>query len=547
MYKLVLLFLLLSIQSFSQKRQTPKLVVGIVVDQMRYDFLYRYQSKYSKGGFMRLINEGINCENTHYNYAPTYTGPGHASIYTGTTPSVHGIVGNNWWDYFSNAEMYCSYDSTTKTIGNGKEKTGKMSSKNLLVTTISDELRLATNFKSKVIGIALKDRGAIFPAGHAANAAYWYDASTGCWISSSHYLTKLPTWVDTFNAKKYPKKLIGNDWHTLLPIEQYTESAEDDNSSEGKFNSEQKPVFPHLLNKIIEADATLQNALILSTPFGNSLTTLFAEQAIINEELGNDSITDFLAISYSSTDYVGHKYGPNSIEMEDTYLRLDKDLEQLIDYINKKIGKENVLIFLTADHGAAHATNFLKQHHLPSGIFNAKAMMDSVIKKMNEWYGNNNWVIGFENQQIYFNHQLLKSNNLQLSEVTSKVSEYLKWNFKELKDVIAATDLFSKNKRNKFTNMLQSGFYQKRCGDVFIILESGWMSDIATGTTHGTYYNYDTQVPLLWWGGALKKTSINKPIFITDIAPTLANYLHIQQPSGSIGKTIPINTNQMVK
>jgi predicted AlkP superfamily pyrophosphatase or phosphodiesterase len=476
--------------------------------------------------------------NTHYNYMPTYTGPGHASIYTGTTPAVHGIVGNNWWSKINNAPMYCADDSTVQTVG-AADKNGKMSPRNLLTTTITDEVKLFSNFQSKVIGIALKDRGAILPAGHSADAAYWYDTKNGKWISSTYYMKELPQWVNDFNAQRWTE-FYNTDWNTLLPIEQYTESTLDNADWEGTFKSEKQPTFPHSMTKIIAADSSLKYSLIASTPFGNTLTRQFAESVLDNEKLGTGSATDFLAISFSSTDYAGHKYGPNSIEVEDVYLRLDKDLEILLNDLDKKIGRENVLVFLTADHGAAHSPNFSVAHKLPGGISDSKKIKDSLQLQMKNWYGEGSWIVGLENQQIYLNRKLMIQKNINADEAIAKCVNYLKQNFAVIQQVFAASMLQNQNLKTPFFKEMQNGFFEKRCGDIYITLESGWLEDMSKGTSHGTSYAYDTHVPLLFWGNNLKAIEINSAVEITDIAPTIANQLHIQEPSGCTGKVIEL-------
>lgn len=532
-------FFLLSPKVESKPIHRAKLVVGIVVDQMRYDYLYRYWNKYGNGGFKRLLNEGINCENTHYNYMPTYTGPGHSSIYTGTIPAVHGIVGNNWWSKINNKETYCADDSTVSTIGTNS-KAGRMSPRNLLTTTITDELKLSTNFKSKIIGIAIKDRGAILPAGHIADAAYWYDGSKGKWITSSFYKKTLPEWVMNFNSKNYPSQFIKQEWNTILPIENYSESTADSVGWEGIFKSEKSPAFPHLLSKIIAADSTIKYSIIASTPYGNTMTRMFAESTIENEKMGETGNTDFITISFSSTDYVGHKYGPNSIEIEDVYLRLDKDIEIFLNFLDKKIGKKNVLLFLTADHGAAHSPGFSKEYNLPGNIFNGKKMIDSLKSKMNEWYGKENWIVGFENQQIYFNHKLMESKNLNAQEIISKSYQFLKQNFKQIQHLYLVSDILNGNNTDIFSKQIRNGILENRCGDIYVLFESGWLEDMPKGTSHGTFFAYDTHVPLIFWGNGFHKIEIKSEVNITDIAPTLANLLKIQEPSGSIGKVIDL-------
>lgn len=416
-----LMFLLLHNRSMSQNPnlQKPKLVVGIIIDQMRYDYLYRYYSKYSNGGFKKLMMGGFNCRNTNYNNGPTYTGPGHASVYSGTTPSQHGIIGNDWYVRQTGKTIYVTDDSTVSTVGSSNNAVGKMFPANMLATTVTDELRLSTNKKSKVIGIALKDRAAILPAGHLANAAYWFDSQTGNFVSSTFYMNGLPQWMENFNDKHLTQKYLSQKWNTLLPINQYAESAADDNAYEGKYPGENKPVFPHDLSKMWKPN---DFDIIRSTPFGNTLTKDAAIAVIEGEKLGKGTATDFIAISFSSTDYIGHKMGPQSIEVEDTYLRLDRDLAELLSYLEKNYGKDGFLLFLTADHGAAYVPAQLKDDHIPAGYFLRIRMLDSLKTFLNNSYGNGNWVISYINQQVYLNHELISQKKYFIKRDSGKNS-----------------------------------------------------------------------------------------------------------------------------
>ena len=295
----------------------PKLVVGIVVDQMRWDYLYRYYDRYGDGGFKRLLNDGFSCENTLINYLPSYTAVGHSVIFTGSIPAIDGIVGNDWIDQISGKNWYCTEDTSVQTVGT-TGNSGQMSPHNLLVSTITDELRLATNFQSRVIGVSLKDRASILPAGHAANGAFWFDDASARFITSTYYMQDLPDWAKKFNAADEPQKLVANGWNTLYPLNTYSQSTADNATWEGKFKGENAPVFPHDMKNIYQDD----HGSIRSTPYGNTLTLDFAKAAVNGYNLGKGKAADFLTINCASTDYVGHKYGPNSIEVEDTYLRL---------------------------------------------------------------------------------------------------------------------------------------------------------------------------------------------------------------------------------
>lgn len=535
----IICFIAFSFPLFSQPLERPKLVVGIVIDQMRYDYLFRYWDKYSTTGFKRLINEGFFCKNANYNYVPTYTAPGHAAIYTGTTPAVNGIVANDWYDASIGKTVYCVTDDHAESIGSKNEE-GKRSPERLMTTTITDELRLATNMKSKVIGIALKDRSAILPAGHLANASYWYDGSTGNFISSTYYMKSLPHWTDEFNNRKLPKKYLSEDWKTLLPIDEYTESMGDDYAYETLLKGEQKPVFPHHLPELTKLNGGLD--LIRDTPFGNSLLKEFAMETITSENLGKSGSTDFITISFSSTDYVGHSYGPNSIETEDTYLRLDKDISELLDFINNTIGKNNALVFLTADHGGMQIPAYLQSIHVPAGYVNEGQIRDTLKTYLTKQYGAP-LVAEYINQQVYLDHKEIESRKLVLSDVQNKAAEFLR-KLPKVNEVLTATTLNQVQFTEGARACMQRGFHVKRSGDVLVNYIPGYGNYHSTGTSHGVPYSYDTHVPLLFYGWGIKPGSTQEPVVIPDIAATLAGLLSIQFPSGCSGKPILQVTNK---
>ena len=527
--------LLFSQTSFSQKKpnvlpKRPKLVVGIVVDQMRYEYLYKYADRYVDGGFKRLMKEGINCQENHYNYAPTVTAAGHTSVYTGSVPAVHGIVGNDWTDVASGKKVYCTEDSTVKTVGT-TGKTGWMSPKNMWTSTITDQLKMAQNYKSKTIAIALKDRGAILPGGHTANAAYWYDSKEGRWISSSFYFNELPSWVQSFNSEERALKYIQKGWNTLYPIETYVQSAEDENKFEGKLPGEKSTSFPHEL----KGGNPLE--VIRTTPYGNSITKDFALKALENEKLGKNGTSDFLAISFSSTDYVGHSFGPQSIELEDTYLRLDKDIAEILTYLDAQYGKDQVLVFLTADHAVAEVPGYANSKKLPGGVFDRNASISDMKKAINQAFGNVDLLVGEENSQLYFNHNLMEKMGIDAKKLFDVVRKsYQKQaGFSEL---INLKDIQGANLNAQYTQLIINGYHPARSGDFMILLKPSWFMGSQTGTTHSTLYSYDTHVPLLFYGWKVKPTEIIKRTSISDISVTLANWLHIMEPSGSIGNVI---------
>ena len=510
----------------------PKLIVGLVIDQMRYDFLYRYQSKYGTGGFKRLLREGYSCENTHINYSPSYTACGHTCVYTGSVPSIHGITGNDWYDYEAGAMVYCTQDTAMRTVGSSSGA-GKMSPNRLLPTTITDELRLATNYKGKTIGVAIKDRSSILPAGHAANAAYFYDPSAGAWITSNYYMKELPLWVQEFNAAKWPEKFLSGDWKMLLDSSAYWESTPDDEPWEGTFDNEMKPIFTHKVSSLTNPSYKI----LAGTPFGNSVTLKFAEGAVLNEQLGADAITDFLAVSLSSTDYIGHRFGPNSVEAEDCYLRLDQDLAEFFTFLDIRVGKGNYVLFLTADHGAAHSPGFLNEHKIPAGVFPIDTILQGLDKELNRIYGDTTLLLSYENMQLYLNNKVISEKKIDRAGLKSFIKNYL-LKYDGVSKVLDLENLANENVPADLKQKISNGVFAKRSGDLFVLHEPGWFEGFTKGTTHGTIYPYDTHIPLVWMGWKIPHAEDHSDIHMTDIAPTVAALLHIQEPSGNIGKVI---------
>ncbi|MGZ8553730.1 MAG: alkaline phosphatase PafA [Chitinophagaceae bacterium] len=535
-YLFTLLILVVSFSSIAQPPQTviqrPKLVVGIVVDQMRWDYLYRYYDRYAENGaFKRLLRQGFSCENTLIPYIHTVTACGHASMYTGTVPAIHGISGNEWWDKDINDHRYCTEDSSVNTVGSPTAAAGAMSPRNMMVTTVCDELKLATNFKSKVIGIALKDRGGILPAGHSADAAYWYDTKTGNWISSTYYMAELPAWATTFNTMKWVDSFYAKGWNTLYPLNTYIQSTADNKSYENKmFGSG----FPYTLSQF----AGKNYNPIVATPHGNTLTTDFAKAIIINEKMGADDITDFLAISYSSPDYVGHSFGPNSVEEEDIFLRLDKELGELLDFLDTKIGKNQYLLFLSADHGVANIPGFLNEHKIPGGNIKTQGLFDTLAIKLKDKFGKEDLLAALINYQVILNTKLIDSLNLNKKEITQWLIQYLRRQ-PGITNALDLETIMQASLNNKVKEMIVNSYYPRRSGEIQLLYSPQWIDGFEkAGTTHGIWNPYDAHIPLLWYGWNIKPGKSNHEVYITDIAPTLAALLKIQMPSGCTGKVI---------
>lgn len=512
--------------------ERPKLVVGITVDQMRWDFLYRYYDRYAaNGGWKRMLNQGFTCDNTLIPYTPTVTACGHACIYTGSVPAIHGITGNAWWDNLAMKSVYCTDDDSVKTVGN-TGSAGRMSPRNMLTTTICDEMKLATNFRSKVIGIAIKDRGGILPAGHSADAAYWYDSRTGEWITSTWYMRELPQWVQKYNAKKVVDSFYNRNWNTLYPINTYVQSTADEKVYEGRTFGAQKG-FPYDLAQYKGKNY----GIIASTPWGNTMTADLAREAIINEKLGADNITDFLAVSFSSPDYVGHSFGPNSIEVEDIYLRLDKDLGDLFTFLDTKVGKGQYLVFLSADHAVAHVPGFNEENRLPGRLFNDDGWRAEMTKQMKEKFGSDKLIVSNYNYQLHLHHSLIDSLKIDEPALKKWLVDYI-GKQRGVSRVFALDDLMQVPMNEKARNLVANGYFPRRSGDIQIIMEPGWIDGGATGTTHGAGYAYDTHIPLLFYGWKIKPGNTKRETHMTDISATLAALLRIQQPSGCIGDPI---------
>ncbi|NLP56810.1 alkaline phosphatase PafA [Lutibacter sp. B1] len=519
-----------------EKTNQPKtkLVVGVVVDQMRYDYLVKFYDKYGDGGFKRLMNDGYNLKNVHYNYIPTYTAVGHTSIYTGTTPVNHGIISNNWYDKYEKKSIYCVDDASYQTVG--ANSGGNKSPHRMLTTTITDQLHLAQNMKGKTIGIAIKDRSAILPAGHTANAAYWFEGGdVGKFISSTFYMNNLPSWVTDFNNSGKANNYLNETWDTYYDISTYTETLPDNNEFEGLFKGKNTPTFPYNLAELRKTNGNYN--LIKGIPAGNSITTDFAEAAIIGENLGKSDYTDFIAISYSSTDYVGHQFGVNAKELEDTYIRLDKDLERLLNFLDTQVGKNKYTLFLTADHAAVQVPSYLNSLKIPAGYFNASEFEDYVNNITLKYFNSSDLVEDISNYQIFLNKDKIRELNLDVHKVSQVIADEI-ISFENVYKSVTALTLQSTSFSSGILQILQKGYNQKFSGDVLFIPNPSTVTYSKTGTTHGSGYIYDTHVPLIFYGNNIKQGKSDVYYPIVDIAPTISSLLNITEPNGCTGTTI---------
>lgn len=522
----------------AQKSDTPKLIVGIVIDQMCYEYLYRYQDKFCENGFLKIMEQGTNCRNTNYNYVPTYTGPGHASIYTGTTPNNHGIVGNEWFERESGKVVGCVQDASVNSVGTSSIE-GKCSPKNLKTNTITDQLKL-TYPSAKVISMSIKDRGAILPGGHLSDGSYWYDYATGRFVTSTFFKTDLPKWVADFNAIGHVDKYMQQTWNTLLDISAYGESGPDNSPYEQLLPGKTTPTFPYDLKSMNTNGTNYQ--VFTATPFANTYLTDLALGSLKNESLGIDDQTDILCISYSTPDIAGHSFGPYSIELEDMYIRLDLELGRLIKQLEETVGKDQFVLFLTADHAVVPVPQYLMDKKLPGGYVYLTDPMNQLILDVKTKYGAD-LVSEQENLNIYLNHSRMDSLKIDRKEVSNFVAEKVaKW--EGVKAVYTAEQLIQAGNDDEWREMVRKGFHARESGDVLFILEPGFLpkaKDIETahkGTSHGSAFNYDTHVPLIWYGKGIPTQEVFRSINIADISATLTHMLYLQKAGAMTGEPI---------
>ncbi|NLR92606.1 MULTISPECIES: alkaline phosphatase PafA [Flammeovirga] len=550
MKKFTLSFLLVAsaiVSAFAQfTEDKPKLVVGIIVDQMKYDYISRYWDNFGEDGFKKLVDEGYFVRNGQYNYAPTVTGPGHASVYSGTSPAYHSIVNNHFYDREKGKSVYCVDDDRYTTVG-ADTKNGKKSPYRLAVTNLSDELKWASNFRSKVYTVSIKDRSAVLPAGHRADGAYWLDDKTGNWISSSFYMENLPEWIEKMNnAKKRPiDQYLKSTWELSLPADRYTASTEDSTAYESLFPGKSEPTFPYDIKKGVAADRVRAKSgrkydIIKGTPYGNTVVTEMAINILDNEGLGQDNFTDLLGVSYSSTDYAGHAYGPQSMEVEDMYIKLDGEIATLIKSLDEKVGEGNYVIFLTADHAGAQNAGFMRDRMNFEAV-NIKSKEDTKVidAYLSEKFGEGKYVASNYSGQLYLDRNLIAEKKLDLEEVQAATAEAF-MTMPQYAAAILGKDL----ERNEYTlgykGLIYNGFNPRYSPDVYGVLKSHNVDYGKGGTTHFSPYRYDTHVPIMFYGWKIESGYTHAPHTITEIAPTICSFLNMNYPSGCYSDPIII-------
>ncbi|OUR94341.1 hypothetical protein A9Q87_01465 [Flavobacteriales bacterium 34_180_T64] len=545
-YKLVTL-LLITAFGFSHAQDSesirPKLVLQITVDQFRGDLPTRFLDRLGEGGLRYLIENGTYYSNAHYRHANTETAVGHATLFTGADPSRHGLVGNNWIDPSTGDVVYNTEDARYHIIGKDQKPHNGVSPNNILSTTIGDELVISNAGQSRVFSVSVKDRGAIIPGGHAGKA-FWYSKSSGKFVTSTYYYDEYPQWAQDWNDSGPADQYRGKTWDLIQDPSTYYAKDLDDRPYEADFQPLGK-TFPHQYGD----DKYLYTRLSLS-PAGDELTLDFAKTLMKNENVGHGVNTDFLAISFSSTDYIGHLFGPSSLETEDNILRLDRNLADLFSYVDKTVGLKNTLIVLSADHGAPEAPEYMTEIGMEAGRFDFTYFREQgpLNEILMERYGRDDLIATHSHPYLYLNMAAIAEAKLDLEEVENFIADEV-MKIPGIAYAQTKSDLLEGRISNAPLQVqIRRNFHPVRSGNIHMIQEQYWflhstdegqkMGLEGIAAIHGSPWAYDTYVPIFFAGNGIKAQTITRRVSPTDIAPTISNYLNIKFPSGSIGNPL---------
>lgn len=517
-------------QSINDK---PKLIVGIMVDQMKQEYLVRFYDHFGEDGFKRFVENGFVARNGHYNYAGTSTGPGHASVYTGTTPSVHGIVGNSWYSRLLKRNVYCAEDTSARAVG-GIARNGRISPANLYASTITDELKIFTQKRGKVIAMSIKDRGSALPGGHLSDGSYWFDSGTGNFMTSTYYMEELPAWAKNFNDQKKATAYLKQNWEPSKDLNLYVESGPDDSPYERGFRGKDTPTLPYDLNTLRQTNGGY--GMLPSTPFGNTILADFALAAVDGEGLGADDITDFLAVSFSSTDYAGHNFGPQSKEVQDMYIKLDRELARLFNDLDRKVGAGNYTVFLSADHAVAENSKRMNDEGFRIDNFDYRSFADYLKEAVKAKYGDEN-LLERASTMAFVNRELAAEKRIDLYELQMFLAEKT-MEVPGIHMALTGRDMIRNSYERGVKKLIQNNFHTKESGDMLAVLDPGWQYGGNKGTGHGNPWTYDTHVPIMFYGWGVKPGSTVRKVHITDIAPTVSMLLNMRLPNGATGQPI---------
>jgi len=534
----IVFFCVLFFNNLKAQEKNPPLIVGIVVQQMRYDAVARYASEMGTDGFLRIFNHGAVCHNACYDYMITEPSPGFATIYTGANPCSHGIIADSWYDRNSGKYVSSTGDTKYSAVGSVSE-TGKVSPLKLSGTTIGDQLKLSNYKRSKVFSVSYNNYGAVLPSGRLSNGAYWFDEKSGCFISSSYYMKTLPTWVSEFNAKKRPEEYLEKGWHTLKMMGSYEASLPDNSIYENGINGQN--IFPYSLLKLSDGPGY---KVLKNTPFADELTKEFVLELIEKEDLGGDGFTDLLMINFASAGYVSDLFGIRSVELEDTYLRLDNSIAQILQRLDQKLGTSNNIVFLTADRGSSDTPSFLQDMGLEGQTIDVKHFMTLLNAYLRALYGDEKWVDKYYGRQIYLNHLAIERHKLSLKEVQDMASQFL-LEIDGISNAVPSSVLLGGSTGGGVWKQAVNNFYRKRSGDIIINLEphsievgDGIARSGFSNSAQNSAYNYDVHVPLAFYGRNIKNVKVNRRVSIADITPTLTSILQILPPDRATGEAI---------
>jgi predicted AlkP superfamily pyrophosphatase or phosphodiesterase len=516
----------------SKSGTTPKLVIGITIEHTRSEYITRYWNTFQEGGFKRLAENGAFTNNARCDIHNIRTSTVITTVYTGTYPSEHGIVGDQWYKHLTKKNIHAIYDDYYLTLGSDS-KNGNASAKMEKVFTLGDVLKEYSNFNSKVFSVALNPFAAVLSAGHAADGAFWYDNSNGKMITSSYFMDKFPDWVRAFNEKQLPDSYLQNNWDLLLPINSYNTGVPDGYVLEKGFWKRWN-TFPYQL-PLLSTMVKSKYELLPATPYGNKLVTEFAIQLIDQNELGTDNYPDLLNITYSSMDFANKWFSPASVEMHDTYLRIDQEISSLLNYLDKRIGKDNYLVFLTAASTSSYPISILKDDmNFNAGEFTPQSAMSLLRVYLNALYGTGDWILMYNEEQVYLNHALIEQKEKSLEDIQEKTALFLN-QFEGIKSAVPAYLIERSNLDNPRFKVVENSYCVQRSGDVIILLEEGWRP---VPKYDEVDYSSETRIPLILYGTGVEAGTLEEPVDVTDIVPTICKYLKILPPVGAKGKVL---------
>ncbi len=508
--------------------ESPRLIVQVVIDHMSIDYLYRYQDIFSEGGFKKLMNEGFYIRNGYHPYPVDQYASGYVGITTGTIPAIHGMIGDTWYNRLQEIVVNATEDKDYDAVGGGFGS-GSFAPTQMLFPSFSDRLRLLSQFRNKVYSVSLFNNAAILTSGFSANGAFWYDNKKGNWVSSSYYYDTLPGFVTDFNNKGIQDIYMEKEWQTFYSIGDYKASMPDDSRYESGLNNQY--TFPYQLSKL---QKKYGYDLLNMTPFGNTFTKEFAISLIYDEQLGRGEHTDFLSIVFSANRAIEDKFGPKSVEMQDTWIRLDNEIEHLIQFLEQQFEKENVLIVVTSGSGTAQKIDYLRDHKIPAGHVNTRAALALLRSYLNILYGQNDWVPFYHQKQFYLNHKAIEDNGIDFSDIQHKAADFLV-QITGIADVIKSESIKNSSFQGTYYEMYQNGFYPERSGDLTLVFEPNWCERVGTKDM----YDYEQRVPVFLYGWKAPKITLDREVSVTDLVPTIYRMLNIPVPNGTFGNIIP--------